>query len=213
MTERHNIQKLLPVVRFGHRVMFITPHSILVPRPFLEHSRKSFKKPWKPCILQRQLAPHHMIAQSNPPTKPDSQNNDDTSLEDNPLADDSLCDSNSTPSNRQLDDVEILEQRWIGSNISRWETYERIKQNRQQLEDIASENQQRFAEDMMLLKQNLRNLEGSLGPGLLDDQSNISLLGWSVIMLIVSPYILIGYSIVRALVNAIVQISSSQNFL
>lgn len=191
-------------------MFFVAPHNVTIVRSgrgatvsrFLSSTRVCY---WVPT-------PCRTIIQATIPPGSNSERNDDQKTRNqegncSPAKPDSK--SEQAPPKSEMD---IFAEQWIGTDISRWEWYERYKNRQEKIDKINVENKRRLDEEMTLLKNTLMELEDAFGARLLDEKSNVSPLGWGIIALIMSSYIAFSYVVIHALVSGVLQMSSSYTF-
>lgn len=123
---------------------------------------------------------------------------------------DDECESKSIPSvvdmetEASLDDIvelDHLAEEWIGSDLARWEWYERLKSRRARLLAAAARNETRLNEEFDTLRRTLMDFDSVFGTTLLDGQSNVSPTGWGVLVTIMMLYVGLGYAALHVIVS------------
>lgn len=111
----------------------------------------------------------------------------------------------------EMDEMDRLAESWIGTNLSRWEWYERLQSRRTKLSQQMEDDSKRFDEDLNQMRRLMMEIDEMLGTGLLDTNSNISATGWLFLTLITGVYIGIGYTIVHVLVGVVMSLMAFYN--
>lgn len=171
--------------------------------------RNAPKSPCRSRGYYRTQVPCRTVIHANIPSESSQQNGDKSSREE--LTAEGAQDGKKgvgmsasvNKAAQPTDETELFVEQWIGTSISRWEWYERFKCRQQRITAATLDKQRRFDEDMVSLKQSLMELQDVFGPGLVDDQSNISPLGWGITACIMSTAVAFGYATVHAVVDAI----------
>lgn len=109
--------------------------------------------------------------------------------------------------------MDRLAEGWIGTDLARWEWYERLRSRRTKMMSMIQKNEARLDEDMEQLRRTLMELDAVLGTKMLDDESNVSPAGWLTLSAILAVYIGIGYTMVQTLVYVMSALMPSSNFL
>lgn len=97
-------------------------------------------------------------------------------------------------------EVDNFAEQWIRSDLARWEWYERFKARRQKLSQTVEKNDAQLEEDLEQMRRSFMEIDAIFGTSMLDHESNISPVGWSVVVAIMALYVSIGYGVVHYLV-------------
>lgn len=165
----------------------------------------------RPRVCHWSRVPYRTVVQAVVPPGSNSERNDDNSRKQDGNKN-SLFSKQKPDEVQAMSEIDMFAEQWIGSNISRWEWYERYKNRQQKIDQVNVENKRRLDEEMRLLKNTLMELEDAFGTGLLDEESNVSPLGWGLIACVISTYITLSFVAIHAIVSAMLQVSSSSGF-
>lgn len=113
---------------------------------------------------------------------------------------------------QELAEMDRVAESWIGTDLSRWEWYERLRSRRTKMLALVEKNEAQLDEDMEQLRRTFMELDAALGTKLLKDDSNISPTGWGVLFTVLALYVGIGYSIVQGIVFAVTSLMTSSTF-
>lgn len=102
----------------------------------------------------------------------------------------------------QFTEMDRIAESWIGSDLSRWEWYERLRSRRSKFITQAEKETVQFNEDMEQLRRSLMEIDAALGTGFLDENNHITMMGWLFLFALTSLYIAVGYAIVHGFVMA-----------
>lgn len=85
---------------------------------------------------------------------------------------------------------------WIGTDIARWEWYERMKARRSRMLKSVRKSEETLDKELGELRKSLMDMETVFGTGFLDEDSNeISALGWTTVALCFALYVAVGYAL------------------
>lgn len=104
--------------------------------------------------------------------------------------------------NEQLAELDTIAEAWIGSDISRWEWYERFRSRRTKMMATAHRKSAKMDEDLDHLLNSLMEIDGVLGTKLLNDDTSISPMGWTFLFALMLVYVCVGYALVHVSVDA-----------
>lgn len=113
---------------------------------------------------------------------------------------------------QELAEMDRVAESWIGTDLSRWEWYERLRSRRSKMLSMVEKNEAQLDEDMEQLRRTLMELDAVLGTKFLNEDSNISPTGWGVLFTVLALYVGVGYTIVQGIVFAITTLMPGSSF-
>lgn len=125
-------------------------------------------------------------------------------------ASDDLLDDLLDPSNRSR--MDQLAAQWIGTDLARWEWYERLKSRRDKMDTMLAESEARFDADVEDLRTTLMELDDVLGTNMTDEKSEITPAGWASVVLLMLAYLGIGYAIIQAVWHVVIILMRTNSF-
>lgn len=193
-------------------MLFVAPQHLPIHTDGGHNRTATPRRPFRPRVCYRTQVLYRVAIQAVVPPGSNSERKDDNSRKPEENKNSTFPNQTSDQSQQPMSEIDMFAEQWIGSNISRWEWYERYKSRQQKIDQVNLDNKRRLDEEMRLLKNTLMELEDAFCVGLLDEKSNVSPLGWGLIACIMSSYIACSYLVIHALVSGMLQLSSSYNF-
>lgn len=103
-------------------------------------------------------------------------------------------------------------EQWIGSDLTKWEWYERLKSRRERMTVKMTENESRMEEELQELRRTMLEVDELFGTGMIDSEANISPFGWGSLVTIMILYVGVGYALVNTIVHAVMAYLHSTSF-
>lgn len=94
-----------------------------------------------------------------------------------------------------FNEMDQIAEEWIGADLCRWEWYERMKSRRNKLRVAIDKREKDIDKDLEELRRTFMEVDAVFGTKMLDDNSEVTFAGWSVIAFSMALYIVVGYSL------------------
>lgn len=104
---------------------------------------------------------------------------------------------------QRLADLDKIAEEWIGSNLARWEWYERMKARRRKLMALAKERESELDSDLEELKRLFMEFDALIGTSMLDEEMRVTAAGWSVVGVVCLGYVVVGYWLFEWVVHTV----------
>lgn len=104
---------------------------------------------------------------------------------------------------QRLAELDEIAEEWIGTNLARWEWYERVKARRRKLMAMARERDREFDEELEELKRAFMEIDAVFGTAMLDEDRKVTVAGWSVVGFVFLGYVVLGYWVFEWVVGAL----------
>lgn len=145
-------------------------------------------------------------------TNNSNSNNNSNNNNSNSGSDTSLAATELAEVTEQLAELDTIAEAWIGSDIGRWEWYERFRGRRTKMLRQAAANTARLDDDVHQVLASLMELDATLGTKLLADDGAVSPTGWTFLFAVALIYVSVAYAVVHAAVFALYALSHPVNF-
>lgn len=89
-------------------------------------------------------------------------------------------------------EIDHLAEQWIGSDLGRWEWYERVKARRDRMLLVQKESDEKLGAELQELKRTFMEIDAVFGTNMMKN-NEVSAAGWSTVVLVMLLYIVIGY--------------------
>ncbi|PXF48673.1 hypothetical protein BWQ96_01525 [Gracilariopsis chorda] len=106
-----------------------------------------------------------------------------------------------------FDELDTLAEQWIGADLNRWEWYERMKARRGKMMTESRKTDEEMDEGYENLRQTFMEFDAVFGTKMLDDETRISPVGWSIVVITMLLYVLLGYAVVELVVKLFTEAS------
>lgn len=104
-----------------------------------------------------------------------------------------------------MNEVDAMAEQWIGSNLGRWEWYERLKARRKKLEEREKRGEEAVDREMQELIRAFREIDAVMGTRFINETGKVTIVGWSIVVMIFVAYVALGCVAVELVFGGIIK--------